>query len=103
MLYSNLTDDSIQVTTVGNELVIEGKHDENRTAPNNQSSAHRQFYQKYTLPNGCNPESVTSQLSHNGVLTVTAPTRAISYSSSPRPVPIQSASASPRLTVTKYN
>uniref|UniRef100_A0A914W8V2 SHSP domain-containing protein n=1 Tax=Plectus sambesii TaxID=2011161 RepID=A0A914W8V2_9BILA len=95
--------EELKVTTIGNELVIEAKHDENRATPNNSSSEHRQFSQKYTLPEGCVPESVTSQLSHDGVLTVTAPRRAIQYSSSPRPVPIQGASTAPRLVVSNYH
>jgi crystallin alpha B len=91
------------VTTVGNEVVIEGQHDQNRKMPNNSSSEHRQFYQKYVLPDGCNPESVTSQLSNDGVLTVTAPTRAIQYHSSPRAVPIHTPSVSPRINVSSYH
>merc|ERR1712038_121533 len=51
-------------------LKIEGKHEEK--ADDGSRFVSRQFKRQYTLPPGCKPENVVSNLSADGVLMVTA-------------------------------
>ena len=47
-----------------------------------KSLVSKQFEQRFTLPSGVNPEKISSKLSKEGVLTVTAPREALSISAS---------------------
>ena len=47
-----------------------------------KSLVSKQFEQRFTLPSGVNPEKISSKLSKEGVLTVTAPREAISIPAS---------------------
>jgi crystallin alpha B len=49
---------------------VEGKHEEK--AEDGSRMVARQFVRKYTLPQGAKPEDVTSNLSSDGVLVITA-------------------------------
>lgn len=60
----------VTVRTNNNTIVIEGKHQEYR---NGSTQITRQFSRRYTLPFGCDPDKVTSELSSDGYLTVKAP------------------------------
>jgi crystallin, alpha B len=60
----------ITVKTVGNQIVIEGKHEEKE---DEHGYISRQFVRKYVLPEGHNIEDVISSLSSDGVLSITAP------------------------------
>ena len=51
----------LSVKTVGKFLVMEGKHEDNR------------FQFSYQLPGGAEVNAISSQLSTDGVLTVTVP------------------------------
>ncbi|KOB71621.1 Small heat shock protein 22.2 [Operophtera brumata] len=62
--------EEISVKTSDGYVVIEGKHEERK---DEHGYISRQFKRRYTLPEGCNPETVESRLSSDGVLTVTAP------------------------------
>ncbi|KAG8232751.1 hypothetical protein J437_LFUL012996 [Ladona fulva] len=62
--------DEIFVKTVKDELVVEGRHEEKR---DEHGYISRSFVRRYKLPEGVQVESVTSSLSSDGVLTVTAP------------------------------
>ncbi|XP_066998533.2 protein lethal(2)essential for life [Anabrus simplex] len=62
--------EEVVVKTVGNSLVIEGKHEE-RKDPHGFIS--RQFKRRYILPDDVDPETVTSKLSSDGILTIEAP------------------------------
>lgn len=64
--------DQIKVTVEGaDKLKIEGKHEEK--SEDGSKYVSKQFVRIYTLPRGCTAESVTSNLSADGVLMVTAP------------------------------
>ena len=75
-------------TTPDGTVVIEGKHEE-RTSPNapsdasvrNYNAVQQQFSRQFTLPQGCEPMRVISNLSRDGVLIVTAPKKASSSAS----------------------
>lgn len=62
--------EEISVKTSDGYVVVEGKHEERK---DEHGYISRQFKRRYALPEGCNPETVESRLSSDGVLTVTAP------------------------------
>ncbi|KAI5639985.1 hsp20/alpha crystallin family domain-containing protein [Phthorimaea operculella] len=62
--------EEICVKTTDGYVVIEGKHEERK---DEHGFVSRQFKRRYALPEDCNPETVESRLSSDGVLTVTAP------------------------------
>lgn len=62
--------EEISVKTSDGYVVIEGKHEERK---DEHGYISRQFRRRYLLPEGCNPESVESRLSTDGVLSVIAP------------------------------
>lgn len=64
---------SLQVSTVNNTLSIEGKHIDVKEDANASSTTTRQFSRKWTLPDDCKVDLVTSNLSSDGILIVTAP------------------------------
>ncbi|XP_017784506.1 PREDICTED: protein lethal(2)essential for life-like [Nicrophorus vespilloides] len=56
--------------TGNNEITIEGKHEEQQ---DEHGFISRHFVRKYIVPQGCNIEGVVSQLSSDGVLSISAP------------------------------
>ncbi|XP_013196557.2 protein lethal(2)essential for life-like [Amyelois transitella] len=62
--------EEISVKTADGYIVIEGKHEEKE---DEHGYVSRQFKRRYALPEGCNPETVESKLSSDGVLSVIAP------------------------------
>ncbi|CAG9796051.1 unnamed protein product [Diatraea saccharalis] len=62
--------EEISVKTSDGFIVVEGKHEERK---DEHGFISRQFKRRYALPEGCNPETVESRLSSDGVLTVIAP------------------------------
>uniref|UniRef100_A0A914WT86 SHSP domain-containing protein n=1 Tax=Plectus sambesii TaxID=2011161 RepID=A0A914WT86_9BILA len=71
---SHFKPEEVTVSTTGNTLVVKGEHQEK---PDAHGYIQRSFVRKYSLPWECNLEQVKSQLSHDGVLTVSAPKVAI--------------------------
>lgn len=61
--------DEIRVKAREEYVIVEGKQ-EKRTK---RGFVMRQFVRKFKLPDGCNPESMESKLSQDGMLTITAP------------------------------
>lgn len=80
---SDYKPEELKVTTVNNTLVIEGKHGEQRedhkdtsgSSAHGFSSVQKQFSRQWTLPPNVNPDEVVSNLSSDGILQVTAPTK----------------------------
>lgn len=66
--------DEITVKTAEGYVVIEAKHEEKK---DEHGYISRQFIRRYALPEGTEPESIVSQLSSDGVLTVTAPRKPV--------------------------
>ncbi|XP_063834843.1 protein lethal(2)essential for life-like [Ostrinia nubilalis] len=62
--------EEISVKTSDGFIVIEGNHEERK---DEHGYISRSFKRRYALPEGCNPETVESRLSSDGVLTVVAP------------------------------
>lgn len=67
--------EELKVTTLDNVLSIEGRHEaaSGDAGAGTSSSSVRQFSRKWTLPPGTQNELVSSNLSSDGILMVTAP------------------------------
>merc|ERR1712106_885012 len=63
--------EELVIKTVDNTVLVEAKHEEKTT--DGRSYATQSFNQSFTLPRGVNPESVSSSLSKEGVLIISAP------------------------------
>merc|ERR1711887_293990 len=82
--------EELVIKTVDNTVIVEAKHEEKTS--DGRSYATQSFNQSFTLPRGVNPESVSSSLSKEGVLTISAPLpKALKSTSSERLVPIKQA------------
>ncbi|ETE66350.1 Alpha-crystallin B chain, partial [Ophiophagus hannah] len=55
--------EEIHVKVVGDYIEVHAKHEE------------RPFHRRYTVPKGVDPAAITSALSPEGVLSITAPTK----------------------------
>ncbi|CAH2245059.1 protein lethal(2)essential for life-like [Pararge aegeria] len=77
--------EEISVKTADGYIIVEGKHEEKK---DDHGYISRQFVRRYALPENCDPDTVESKLSSDGVLTVTAP-RKPSALKNERKVPIQ--------------
>jgi crystallin alpha B len=77
--------DEITVKTVNNFVVVEGKHEERQDG---HGLISRQFRRRYKLPDDTDADTVVSQLSSDGVLTICAPKKSLPPPSGERIVPI---------------
>lgn len=66
----NFEPNDITVKIQGNDVVIEGKHEERQ---DQHGFISRQFSRRYTLPAGIDLEKIKSKLDAAGVLTINAP------------------------------
>jgi crystallin alpha B len=62
--------EEINVKVADKYVVVEGKHEEK---PDEHGIISRHFVRKYVIPEACDVEQVSSSLSSDGVLTITAP------------------------------
>lgn len=76
----------ISVKTVGNSVVIEGKHEER---PDEHGYIQRHFVRRYTVPDSHDADHVQTMLSSDGVLTVKAPPKNNAVKGKEREVQIQ--------------
>jgi crystallin alpha B len=77
--------DELTVKTLDNFVVVEGKHEERQ---DEHGFISRQFQRRYRLPDDTEPEAVVSQLSSDGVLTISAPKKALPLSANERVIPV---------------
>ena len=77
--------DELKVDVKGNVLAVEAKHEEK----GENKFVARQFSRKYTLPEGCEPHKVVSNLSSDGILLITAPKKQAIKHDGNRSVPIE--------------
>nr|CAD7571295.1 unnamed protein product [Timema californicum] len=75
----------ITVKTVGNEVIVEAKHEEKQ---DEHGYVSRHFLRRYLLPTDIEVKDVVSSLSSDGVLTVTAPKKSPPLPAGERSVPI---------------
>nr|KAG5692633.1 hypothetical protein BaRGS_003523 [Batillaria attramentaria] len=66
--------EELKVTTKDNRIVINAKHEER---PDEHGYIMREFTRQYVLPKDVDPNTVTSGLSRDGVLTIKAPKKAL--------------------------
>jgi len=74
---SHYLPEELKVTVSDNVLSVQARHQakDEDSAPGMSSSSVREFSRKWTLPESCSSDDVTSHLSSDGVLLVTAPLR----------------------------
>jgi len=65
------TPEELSIKTEGDVLIVLAKHE--TKAEGGGSFVSKQFEQRFSLPSGVKPEKITSSLSKDGFLTVTAP------------------------------
>jgi crystallin alpha B len=80
------TPNEITVKTTDKYVIVEGKHEEKE---DEHGYVSRHFVRRYNLPNGTDPNTIVSNLSSDGVLTVTAPRKQLPPPTAERTVPIQ--------------
>ncbi|XP_050422555.1 alpha-crystallin A chain-like [Adelges cooleyi] len=77
--------EEVSVKVVDDYVVIDGKHEE-------RSDEHgfisRQFTRRYKVPDNVDPNTITSKLSSDGVLSIVAPKKMIENNKEARSVPI---------------
>nr|ASK86230.1 heat shock protein 22.8 [Chilo suppressalis] len=64
----------ITVKTADGYVVVEAKHEEKE---DEHGFVSRQFLRKYSLPEGAESENIVSELSSDGILTITAPRKVV--------------------------
>jgi len=67
----NFSPEELVVKTVDQTVKVDAKHEE-KTGDGHTYST-KSFSQSFTLPRGVNPDSISSALSKDGVLTISAP------------------------------
>jgi len=67
--------DELKISVENGQLTVEANHEEK--AEDGSKLVSRRFVRKYTLPQGCQAQTVTSNLSSDGVLMITAPKLAL--------------------------
>lgn len=77
--------DELTVKMVDDFVVVDGKHEERQ---DEHGFISRQFQRRYKLPSDVDPDTVLSQLSSDGVLTISVPKKALPASGNERVVPI---------------
>ncbi|XP_066282337.1 heat shock protein 30C-like [Branchiostoma lanceolatum] len=85
--------DEISVKTVGNKVRVQGKHKARHADQTGHSFRYQELRREFVLPEGVDPETVTSVLSKDGVLSIQAPRMAIEAAPAEKVVPVQSAEA----------
>ncbi|GIX76877.1 hypothetical protein CDAR_387221 [Caerostris darwini] len=82
---SNYQPDEINVKVVNDRLAISAKHE----AKSDGVYEYHEMTRSFDLPEGVDPESVTSRLTINGQLTIEAPMKPANESSTERVIPVQ--------------
>ncbi|KAL3068558.1 hypothetical protein niasHT_030849 [Heterodera trifolii] len=78
--------EELKVSVVGNQIVVEGKHGEKQDS---LGSIERQFVRKFAMPRNATADSVNSNLTSDGMLTVTASAPKAKDNSPIRTIPVK--------------
>ena len=78
--------EEVTVKVVGNNVVVEGKHEERQ---DEHGFISRQFVRKYIVPEQCDIDQLKSSLSSDGVLMITAPRKETPQTKNERIIKIQ--------------
>ena len=85
MNVSQFSPAELEVKTVDNSIVVEGKHEERQ---DDQGFISRSFQRRYVLPEGVKAENVNCKLTSDGFLVLSAPVTVDNAVTNERPVPI---------------
>ncbi|XP_001663490.2 protein lethal(2)essential for life [Aedes aegypti] len=77
--------EEISVKATDNSIIVEGKHEEKQ---DEHGYISRHFVRRYMLPEGHDANQVVSSLSSDGILTVSAPKKALPEPEGPRTIQI---------------
>ena len=80
--------EELAVKVMGDSLLVEAHHEEKDEKTGGFRKQH--FQQQFLIPKSCDKEALTSSLSAAGVLTVSAPSKAIKAAPSEKNIEIQS-------------
>nr|XP_029721748.1 protein lethal(2)essential for life [Aedes albopictus] len=75
----------ISVKASDNSIIIEGKHDEKQ---DDHGYISRHFIRRYTIPPGHDANQIKSSISSDGILSISAPKRAITDAEGHKSIPI---------------
>lgn len=93
--------EELSIKTEGDVLIVMGKHE--TKSEGGSSFISKQFEQKFSLPSGVKPESITSSLSRDCVLTVTAPREVTGFRKSRGAIQQESSPSSRDIYTSKTN
>ncbi|XP_065089936.1 protein lethal(2)essential for life-like [Ochlerotatus camptorhynchus] len=77
--------EEISVQATDNSIIVEGKHEEKQ---DEHGCISRHFVRRYVLPAGHDANQIVSRLSSDGILTVSAPKKALPEQEGPRTIQI---------------
>ncbi|KAK6191447.1 hypothetical protein SNE40_003135 [Patella caerulea] len=80
---SNYKPEEISIATKGRELSIQAKHEEK----DENSSVYQEFHRKFTLPENVDIDGLSSNLTKDGILTITGPVNP-ALNEPPKKIPI---------------
>jgi crystallin alpha B len=83
---SGFAPEDLKVSVVGQFVVVEAKHPEKQ---DQLGFIERSFIRKFNLPRNASPESVVSNLTSDGQLTITAQSSKAKEQSPPKTIPIK--------------
>jgi crystallin alpha B len=81
--------EDLQVKVQNNIVSISAKHEEKTSQSNSKSYSSRQLSKSFTLPQGCKMDTVSSHLSKDGLLIISAPKPNANSQGAPRKIQIQ--------------
>merc|ERR1711963_1297623 len=94
--------EDLQVKIQDNVVSIQGKHEEKTDESNSKSYVSRHLAKSFTLPEGCKMETVSSNLSKDGLLVISAPKKdAMPRTNFCKKIPIEAATKPSGPTTTK--
>merc|ERR1712098_438960 len=82
------TPESLKVKVAGDLVTISGAMDSSNVGNSCESYTSQSFSRSFTLPNGCDPEYLSSTLSNSGQLVVTCPRPYYLHGPSPKALKI---------------
>jgi len=83
---SGFAPEDLKVSVIGQHIVVEAKHPEKQ---DQLGLIERHFIRKFNLPRNASPESVVSNLTSDGTLTISAHSAKSKEASPPRTIPIK--------------
>jgi len=83
---SGFAPEDLKVSVIGQQIVVEAKHGEKQ---DQLGTIERHFIRKFALPRNASPESVVSNLTSDGQLSITAQSAKAKDVSPPRTIPIK--------------